>query len=76
MNQNFQIVDLTKPILSARKGLKPIFFNIKIQPNDTLTEGGSIQNELKTETYISLSALPQDLRIKVETAIQAIRTAI
>jgi len=76
MNQNGQVVDLGRPIISARKGHNPLYFNIRVQPNDTMTEGGMIQSQLRNETYVLLSALPVELRTRVETAIKVIQSSI
>ena len=76
MNQNGQVVDLARPIISARKGHNPLYFNIKVQPNDMMSEGGMIQSQPRNETYVLLSALPVELRTRVETAIKAIQSSI
>ena len=73
---NNQLVDLMSPILSSRKGTKPLFLNVKIQPQDTWTESGPMVLPPKNEVYVCLSYLPDELRRRVETAIQSITTSI
>jgi len=41
-----------------------------------MSEGGMIQSQPKNETYILLSALPVELRTRVETAIKTIQSSI
>lgn len=75
MNANRQIVDLLSPIISSRKGQKPIFINVGIQPADALTEGGPMVLPIKNEVFVCLSVLPEDLRKRVETAIHALTSS-
>lgn len=76
MNSGVQVVDLARPIFSGRKGYKPLFFNVAIQGADLVTEGGSVQSSPKQETYVLLSALPRELQIRIQTAIQTIQSTI
>lgn len=73
---NNQIVDLMSPILSSRKGQKPLYLNVKIQPQDSWTESGPMTLPPKNEIYVCLSHLPEELRRKVETALQSIASSI
>lgn len=75
MNNTRQIVDIFSPLISNRKGQKPIYINVGIQPPDALTEGGPMVLPIKNETYVCLSTLPDELRKKVETAIHAMTSS-
>ena len=76
MNNKIQVIDLARPIVSGRKGYRPLFFNVAIQGADLVTEGGSVQSNPKQETYVLLSALPKELQIRIQTAIQTIQSTI
>jgi hypothetical protein len=76
MNPKFQTVDLFSPMLSSRKGKPPLVIRIGVQDQDVYTTGGPQVSPIKPEPYVLLSALPEDLRKKVETAIQVITTSI
>lgn len=67
-----QKVDLYSPIISARKGPSPIAIRVATQGNDVYTVNGPTAASIRMETYILLSALPVELKNKVETAIQAL----
>lgn len=75
MNTSRQIVDIFSPMISSRKGQKPIYINIGIQPPDALTESGPMVLPIKNEVFICLSALPEDLRKRVESAINALTSS-
>jgi hypothetical protein len=69
---NFQRVDLYSPMLSSRKGPAPLVIRVGVQPGDIYTEGGALSSPLKQESYVLLSALPDELRRRVEVAVQSI----
>lgn len=73
---DFQKVDLYSPILSARKGAAPLIIKVGVQQADLYTEGGPVVSNIKPEAYVLLSALPEDLRRRVEVAVQAIVTGM
>jgi len=76
MNNGAQVVDLARPIISGRKGYKPLYFNVVIQGADLVTEGGTVQSTPKQETYVLLSGLPRELQLRIQTAIQTIQSSI
>jgi hypothetical protein len=76
MNNKFQNVDLYSPILSSRKGKPPLVLKVGVQGLDQYTVEGPQISPIKPEHYVLLSALPEELRRKVETAIQAMLTNI
>jgi hypothetical protein len=76
MSNGVQVIDLARPILSGRKGYKPLFFNVAIQSADLVTEGGTVQSNPKQETYVLLSGLPRELQLRIQTAIQTIQSTI
>jgi hypothetical protein len=67
-----QKIDLYAPIMAARKGPPPIALRVGVQPADVHTVGGPLVSSVKAETYVLLSALPEELRRRVETAVQAL----
>jgi hypothetical protein len=67
-----QQVDLYSPIQATRKGPAPLILRATTQPADVYTAGGAMSAPPKNEIYILLSALPEELRRRVETAVQAI----
>jgi hypothetical protein len=76
MNTRFQHVDLFSPILSAKKGKPPIVLRIGVQDQDVYTTGGPQASPIKPEAYVLMSALPEELRRRVETAVQVIVASI
>lgn len=74
MHRNNQ-ADIFSQVISNRKGHKPLFINVGIQPTDTLTESGPMTLPIKNEVYVCLSLLPDDLKKKVETAIHALMSS-
>lgn len=68
----FQKVDLYSPILASRKGPAPLLIKVGVQKADIYTEGGPVVSNIKPEAYVLLSALPEDLRRRVEVAVQAL----
>lgn len=73
---SFQKVDLYSPILASRKGPAPLVIRVGVQPGDIFTEGGALSSPTKNEAYVLLSALPEELRRRVEVAVQAILSGI
>jgi hypothetical protein len=69
---SFQHVDLYSPILASRKGPAPAIIKIGVQPADSYTVGGPVSSPVKVETYVLMSMLPDELRRRVETAVQTI----
>lgn len=76
MNNNFQRVDLFSPILSAKKGKPPLVLKIGVQDQDVYTVGGPQISPIKPEAYVLISALPEDLRRRVETAVQVLAASV
>ena len=68
-----QKVDLFKPIVAARQ-LPPLAIRVGIPQQDSLSEGVP-SGQLRAETYVLLSALPEELRRRVELAIQVLVSA-
>ena len=67
-----QLVDLDATIIAKRKGPAPIVFHVGVRPIDTMTVNGPVVSALKNEAYVLLSSLPDDIRNRVITAIQAL----
>ena len=67
-----QQVDLYQPIISTRPGQPPLVLRVGVQSVGGYVQGGSPEFQLKPETYVLISALPQELQDRVHTAVQAI----
>lgn len=59
-------------MMASQKGSPPLVMKVAVQPHDVMTVGGSMSSPVKVESYVLLSALPEEIRRRVETVIQAI----
>jgi hypothetical protein len=71
-----QKVDLYQPIVAAKVGPAPLALRIGVTANNDSVAGGMPMSNLKVETYVLLSALPEELRRRVDLAIQALITGM
>ena len=67
-----QKVDLYQPMISNRVGAPPLVLNVGVQRSSAEVMGGPVENALRAEHYVLLSALLDELRERVKTAVQAI----
>lgn len=67
-----QKIDLYQPIVHHKTDRAPLTLRVGVPTNSGYTEGGTVSEFLKPETYILLSALPSELQERVKTAVQAI----
>jgi len=67
-----QRIDLYQPMVHVRVGSPPLFINVGVNRSNAETIGGPVENVVRPETYVLLSALPDELRERVKTAIQAL----
>jgi hypothetical protein len=67
-----QKIDLYQPIIHDRPGAPPLTLRVGVHTINGMVQGGSPSTTLKPETYVLLSALPQELQQRVATAIQAL----
>lgn len=67
-----QRVDLFQPMIAHKAGPPPLSLRVGIINNDSISEGVPSGGQVKAEAYVLLSALPEDLRRRVELAIQAL----
>lgn len=70
--QNAQKVDLYAPIVSARAGAPPLVVRVAVTPVPEYTTSGPVEGATRSEAYVLLSALPQDLQERVKIAVQAL----
>ena len=70
-----QRVDLYQPILSARVGAPPLVLAVGVQRSTGEVMGGPVENVVRPEHYVLLSALPDELRERVKSAVQALSTS-
>ena len=66
-----QRVDLFQPIVAARPGAAPLALRVGVPNANSISEGVPAGG-FRGETYVLLSALPEDLRRRVELAVQAL----
>jgi len=69
---NMQRVDLYQPMIHTRVGVPPLVINVGVNRTGAETMGGMVENVVRPESYVLLSALPDELRDRVKTAIQAL----
>jgi len=67
-----QRVDLYQPLMSNKKGAPPLVLRVGVQNADVYTQGGTATSPVRAEAYILLSALPEEIRRRVEIAVQAL----
>lgn len=67
-----QKVDLYSGIEATRQGPPPLVIRALTHPSGMYTMAGPVSSQDKVETYVLLSALPEELRAKVVTAVQAL----
>jgi hypothetical protein len=69
-----QRVDLFQPIVAARPGPAPLALRVGVPLGDSI--GGGVPsyavNGARVETYVLLSALPEEMRKRVELAVQVL----
>lgn len=68
-----QRVDLYQPMIASR-GPAPLAMRVGVVNQNSIADGVPVGN-MKVETYVLLSALPDELRRRVELAVQALITA-
>lgn len=64
-----QQVDLYQPFMAAQPGPAPLAIRVGVKNATSISEGVP-QGSVKAETYVLLSALPEELRRRVELAVQ------
>ena len=70
--QQFQRVDLFAPMMASRVGPPPIVLRVGVTRTRDEMVGGVPQSALRAESYVLLSALPEEIRHRVELAVQAL----
>lgn len=71
-----QKVDLFQPMVSSRVGSPPLVLNVGVQRSSSETYGGPVEGAVRAEHYVLLSALPEELRERVKTAVQALLSSM
>ena len=69
-----QSVDLYQPMVHVRVGAPPLTIRIAVNRSAGETAGGPIEGAYRPETYVLLSALPDELRERVRTSIEMLST--
>ena len=70
--QVFQRADINQIIVASRIGPAPLTIRAVVTPSSVAMVGGVPQSSQKAETYVLLSALPDELRERVKLAVQAL----
>ncbi len=70
-----QRVDLFQPMIADKVGAPPIALRVGVLNNNSISEGVPQGGQVKAETYVLLSALPEELRRRVELAVQMLIAA-
>jgi len=69
---NAQRVNLFQPLIADRGGAPPIVLRVGVLNHNSISEGVPSGGTVKPEAYVLLSALPEELRRRVELAIQTL----
>ena len=69
-----QRIDLFQPILANAPGASPVALRIGVPNNNSIGGGVPSGGTVRVETYVLLSALPEELRRRVELAVQMLIT--
>jgi len=64
-----QRVDLYAPLVNVRPGPAPLALRVGCTSNTSISEGVPAAST-RIETYVLMSALPEELRKRVELAVQ------
>lgn len=70
-----QRVDLYQPMIADRDGPPPITLRVGVLNNSSISEGVPSGGQVKAETYVLVSVLPDDLRRRIELAVQMLVAA-
>lgn len=70
-----QRVDLYQPIVAVRGGRPPLALRVGVPNVESISEGVPAGG-LRAETYVLLSALPEELRRRVELAVQTLISSV
>jgi hypothetical protein len=65
-----QRVDLFQPLLADKPGACPIALRVGVPNQNSISEGVPSGGQFRVENYVLLSALPEELRRRVELAVQ------
>ncbi len=67
-----QRADVYQPIEASQAGPPPLVIRVVTTAAGQMVVGGTPSSSRKVEPYVLLSALPEELRLRVELAIQAL----
>lgn len=66
-----QNIDPYQPLMAIRPGAAPLTMRLAVTQHVAGIVGGVPTGVTKLETYVLLSALPEELRRRIELAVQA-----
>lgn len=67
-----QRVNLYNPIIADRVGPPPLVLRVGVLNQNSISEGVPQGGQVKAEAYVLVSSLPEELRKRVELAVQAL----
>ena len=70
------LANIYEPVTSDRQGSPPLVINVITKPRAMEFMGGVPATAFKQESYVLFSALPDELRERVRTAIQALQAGM
>lgn len=71
-----QKIDLYQPIESASVGSPPLVVNVQVTKTADHVMGGVPQSQTRVESYVLLSALPEEIKRRVIMAVQALQSGM
>ena len=69
-----QRVDLFQPMIATAGGAPPLVLRVGVPNQNSISEGVPQGGQIRPESYVLLSALPDELRRRVELAVQMLIT--
>jgi hypothetical protein len=72
----FQKINIFEPIMADKVGSPPVVINALITRNNSGYAECVPGNQQKIEQYVLLSSLPEELKRRVELAVQVLTSAL
>jgi hypothetical protein len=67
-----QRVDLFQPMIADKVGAPPLVLRVGVLNHNSISEGVPQGGTVRAESYVLMSALPEELRRRVELAVQVL----
>lgn len=75
MNMSNQ-TNIYEHVIADRQGPPPLVINVVTRPKAMEFVGGVPETSTKMESYVLFSALPEELRARVKTAVEALQAGM